>query len=238
MYSSSSSSRCFYSHLLRFLSLLSLLSIGQAFLCPISQTTHHWARNRRTLQQDRFRNKISYFERNSFHVSSSLRSSSSSPESSKWTPQTQDCPLAGRTVQLTENEDDTERVCNIRLNIDGTVSMVGSYESTNAKEISGSWTSRGEDKIALLLNRHYVTDTTGHLKEERNYTMERIYEGKFHVTKGLSSIRGEGKIEQEKYSDVFACGIFSFVTTDDDDDFLVKTNGATHHTDPIGTEYD
>jgi len=131
----------------------------------------------------------------------------------------------------------TERVCNIRLNPDGTVSLVGSYESTNAKEISGTWTSRGENKIALLLNRHYVTDTAD-LKEERSYTMERIYEGEFHVTKGLSSIRGQGKIEQEKYSDIFSCGIFSFVTTDDEDDFLEKTNGATHHTDPIGTEYD
>lgn len=154
---------------------------------------------------------------------------------------TKQSPLAGRTVQLIENEDDTERVSKITFKTDGSLCLKGEYDSTNAKEITGSWKDRGENKIAFLLNRHYKTDTIGNLKEERTYTLERIYEGTYHPSKELSSIRGEGKIEQEKYSDIFACGIFSFVTEDDDDDdglFKKTTSGEIHHSDPIGTEFD
>jgi len=153
---------------------------------------------------------------------------------------TKESPLAGRTVQVIEKEDDTERVSKITFKTDGTLCLEDDYDSTNAKEITGSWKDRGENKIAFLLNRHYSTDTTGTLKEERTYILERIYEGTYHPSKELSSIRGEGKIEQEKYSDIFACGIFSFVTVDDDDDgfFMKTTSGEIHHSDPIGTEFD
>ena len=152
---------------------------------------------------------------------------------------TKGSPLAGRTVQVTENEDTTERVSKITLKVDGSLSLADDYDTTKAKEISGSWTDRGENKFAFLLNRHYVSETIGHLKEERTYIMERIYEGTYHLSsEGLSSITGEGKIEQEKYSDLFKCGSFSFFTIDDDDNFLKKTSGETHHSDPIGAEFD
>ena len=65
---SSSSSRCFYPHHIHFLSFLTLLSLCQAFLCPIPEATNHWAKNSRALQQNRLRNRISCIERNSFHV--------------------------------------------------------------------------------------------------------------------------------------------------------------------------
>ncbi len=47
-----------------------------------------------------------------------------------------------------------------------------------------------------------------------------------HVTISGSNIRGEGKIEQEKYSDLFTCGFFSIISVDDAADDIDQLGGG------------
>ena len=65
-------------------------------------------------------------------------------------------------------------------------------------------------KVGFLLERFYTTNS------DSSYSMTRIYEGTIIVSG--RSIRGEGKIEMEKYDSLFTCGFFSLITTDDGDD--------------------
>lgn len=48
-----------------------------------------------------------------------------------------------------------------------------------------------------------------------------VYEGEF-IQSGRS-IRGEGKVEQEKYGDMITCGYFSLITMDDGPDEVFDT---------------
>lgn len=168
-------------------------------------------------------------------------------------------PLLGRTIELTEKEDSTERMCQITFQENGVITWARKYDSTSPKDLTGSWTDRSssntEMKVAILLNRHYSDDKVSTLgkegKEGRegkdgntiNYKMERFYEATYHLsTEDLSSIRGEGKIEQERYSDLIPCGYFSFVTVDDPPDEVTggKTTGeVTHNNDRMieGIDY-
>lgn len=67
--------------------------------------------------------------------------------------------------------------------------------------------------MGFLLERFY----------SEGYSMKRFYQGTITVSTISNSIRGEGKIEQEKYSDMIQCGFFSLITLDDAaDDFFEK----------------
>jgi hypothetical protein len=46
-------------------------------------------------------------------------------------------PLAGRKIQFSDNEDSDERVTQVLMNPDGTLSML--MDSTNAVAIQGNW---------------------------------------------------------------------------------------------------
>lgn len=79
------------------------------------------------------------------------------------------------------------------------------------------------NKFALLLERFYE-ETPG-----SGYAFSRLYEGEFIHGEASRTIRGEGKIEQEKYNEFFPCGYFSMVTLDDGEDEFSMTWGKANH---------
>ncbi|TFJ87734.1 hypothetical protein NSK_001084 [Nannochloropsis salina CCMP1776] len=121
--------------------------------------------------------------------------------------------MANRKIQFSDNEDNTDRVTQVELRGDGSVSFIS--DSTNAVDVQGSWRPGDEGKVGFLLERFYSDSG------DSKYSMTRIYEG--IITISGTSIRGEGRIEMEKYNDLFTCGFFSLISVDDDpDDFFEK----------------
>merc|ERR1712070_1142773 len=51
-------------------------------------------------------------------------------------------PLLGRTIELTEKEDSTERMCQITFQENGVITWARKYDSTSPKDLTGSWTDR------------------------------------------------------------------------------------------------
>ena len=93
-------------------------------------------------------------------------------------------------------------------------------DSTNAVSIQGNWKPAEDGKVGFILERFYSDSG------DSSYSMTRIYEGV--VTVSGTSIRGEGKIEMEKYSDVFTCGFFSLISVDDGPDPFFENLGPGH----------
>jgi len=107
----------------------------------------------------------------------------------------------------------TDRVTQVQLLADGSMSFIS--DSTMAVDVQGSWRPAEGGKVAFLVERFYATNA------DSKYSMVRIYEG--IITVSDKSIRGEGKIEQEKYDSLFPCGFFSLISVDDcPDDFFEK----------------
>lgn len=95
------------------------------------------------------------------------RLSSSSPSASEAVMFSTN-PLAGRKVQFSDAEDTTERVTQVQLNPDGTLSMLS--DNTNAVAIQGNWRPAEGDKFGFILERIY--NDSG----DSTYSMTRIYE--------------------------------------------------------------
>ena len=56
-------------------------------------------------------------------------------------------PFAGRTMQFSDAEDSTERVTNVVLNPDGSMSLVA--DSTNPVEVIGNW-KMGVSRLMMM----------------------------------------------------------------------------------------
>ena len=107
----------------------------------------------------------------------------------------------------------TDRVTQVQLLADGSMTFIS--DSTMAVDVKGSWRPAEGGKVGFLMERFYATNA------DSKYSMIRLYEGV--ITVSDKSIRGEGKIEQEKYDSLFPCGFFSLISVDDGpDDFFEK----------------
>lgn len=112
----------------------------------------------------------------------------------------------------------TERFIQVQFAPDGTFNLV--TDSTNAVNLLGTWQQIGDGKLVFVLERFYEEGTS-------KYSLTRLYEGEFIVAG--RSVRGEGKVEMEKYKDVIPVGHFSIITIDDGPDELFdKVKTATH----------
>lgn len=125
-------------------------------------------------------------------------------------------PLAGRSVQFSDSEDSDERVTQVRLNPDGSISLISC--NTQAVDIKGNWRPGDGDKVGFILERIYPGSGDG------TYSLTRIYEG--HVSIKSNAVLGEGKIEMEKYSDLITVGFFSIVSINDERDDIDKLGGG------------
>ncbi|KAM3576962.1 hypothetical protein VYU27_001104 [Nannochloropsis oceanica] len=64
-------------------------------------------------------------------------------------------PLANRKIQFSDNEDDTDRVTQVQLLADGSMSFIS--DSTMAVDVKGSWKPAEGGKVSFLVERFYAT---------------------------------------------------------------------------------